>query len=365
MRKCLLLFLYIILPVAGLSAAGEGVPAVKMAVERLPDLNTPRAGCAVALGPDGMPVVFGGHMTGFVLTQTAEYYADGAWHQTDMLYPHDNAFCVPLRSGEVLLGGGCAENSGIGQSWGVEAYDPKAHTFRAMPILDRKRALASAAELEDGTVVVSGNWYADDDIGACPPGGVFDTVGEVSVARGVRPFILPTGPSDAIILGGMDTCGNRIWTGWVDRFRGGLLEVPLLAEWSPVGSYEDGGDCAVGDYSYLLLGEREDGRYAPILVRGEEFSLLPLAADIPVEAGDVRITYWSKVYVDRSSQAGWVFGFLEGDRRIGERDDLSRAVLPDLRVFRRSDPHISCQGAFLRRDAFRRGRVHHGRKDPA
>ena len=68
-------------------------PMVKMEVERLPDLNTPRAGCAVALGPDGMPVVFGGHMTGFVLTQTAEYYADGAWHQTDMLYPHDNAFC--------------------------------------------------------------------------------------------------------------------------------------------------------------------------------------------------------------------------------------------------------------------------------
>lgn len=289
---------------------------MKMAVERLPDLNTPRAGSVVALGPDGMPVVFGGHTTGFVRTATAEFFADGAWQEIGMLYPHDGAFCVPLRDGRVLIGGGFSEDFGIGQSWGVEAYDPATHTFKAMPVLDRKRAMASAVELEDGTLIVSGNWYADDDIGACPPGGVFDTAGEVSVARGTHPFILPTGPSDAMVLGGVDARGNRIWTSSVDRFRGGPFEVPLLAEWSPVGSYEDGGDCAVGDYSYLLLGESQDGRYAPILVRGEEFSLLPLADDIPVRVGNVRIIYWSKVFADRASRTAWVFGGMEGDRRI-------------------------------------------------
>ena len=296
------------------SLAGNDV--LPMAVERLPDLNTPRAGCSIVLGPDGNPVVFGGHTTGFIQTTTAEYFADGAWHEVGMLYPHDNAFCVPLRSGEVLVGGGSSEDFGIGQSWGVEAYDPVAHSFRAFPILDRKRAMANAVELEDGTIVVSGNWYDDDDIGACPPGGVFDTVGEVSVARGAHPFILPTGPSDALILGGIDANGKRIWTSCVDRFRGGPLEVPLLAEWSPVCSYEDGTDCAIGEYSYLLLAESEDGRYAPILVRGEEFSLLPLAANIPVQAGGARIEYWSKVFANRSSQTAWVFGVLEGDRRL-------------------------------------------------
>ena len=85
----------------------RGSQAIRpLAMERLPDLNTPRAGCVVALGPDGMPVVFGGHTTGFVRTATAEYFANGAWHEVEMLYPHDNAFCVPLRSGEVLIGGG-------------------------------------------------------------------------------------------------------------------------------------------------------------------------------------------------------------------------------------------------------------------
>ena len=301
---------------AGNDVRSAGNDVLPMAVERLPDLNTPRAGCSIVLGPDGNPVVFGGHTTGFIRTATAEYFADGAWHEVGMLYPHDNAFCVPLRSGEVLVGGGSSEDFGIGQSWGVEAYDPVAHTFRAMPILDRKRAMANAVELEDGTVVVSGNWYGDDDIGACPPGGVFDTVGEVSVARGAYPFILPTGPSDALILGGIDANGKRIWTSCVDRFRGGPLEVPLLAEWSPVCSYEDGDDCAIGEYSYLLLAESEDGRYAPILVRGEEFSLLPLAANIPVQAGGARIEYWSKVFANRSSQTAWVFGVVEGDRRI-------------------------------------------------
>lgn len=309
MRKRLTPILCLLLA-AALPAAGEQVPVVQMTTERLPDLNTPRSGCVVALGRGGEPMVFGGHTTGFVPTQTAEYYAGGAWHELPMLYPHDYAFCLPLRSGEVLVGGGAAEAFGIGQSWGVEVYNPDRHTFTGSPILDRKRALASATELEDGTVVVSGNWYAEDAVDVWRPGGVFEAAGGVSEHRG-RPFILPTGPSNAIIFGGVDNYGQVSRTGWVDRLNGEPFQEPLLAEWAPVTMVEDGSGaqtCAIGEYTYLLLGMNADGQYAVILVRGEEFSLLPLAADIPLTEQDATIQYAGAVYADRERRRAWVWG---------------------------------------------------------
>ena len=314
MRKLLASFFCAVLSAAVLSAADGTAPLVKMTVERLPDLNIPRSGCVMALGPGGEPVVFGGHTTGFVPTPTAEYYSDGAWHVLDMLYSHDMPACVQLRNGQVLLAGGSGEPFGIGQSWGVEVYDPAARTFSTMPILDRKRALASAVQLEDGSIVVSGNWYADDAIGLCPPGGVFETVAEVSEERH-QPFILPTGPSDALVFG---RNGNRddVLQARVDRLRGGSFDVPLFEEWKPVFAREEGfdpkacfiGDATAGDYSYLLLGEREDGQFGLILGRGEEFSLLPLAADIPVEGLEGSIGYDGLVFADRARRVAWIWG---------------------------------------------------------
>lgn len=308
-RRLLTSILCAVLPSVGLSAAGDTAPLVKMAAERLPDLNIPRNGCVMELGPGGEPVVFGGHTTGFVPTPTAEYYSDGAWHVLDMLYSHDMPACVQLRNGQVLLAGGSGEPFGIGQNWGVEVYDPAARTFSTMPILDRKRALASAVQLVDGSIVVSGNWYADDAIGLCPPGGVFTTVAEVSEARR-QPCILPTGPSDAMVFGRI---GNRADTlqARVDRLRDGPLEVPLFEEWKPVFYNEEGFDvqaCCIGDYSYLLLGERADGQLGVILVHGEEFSLLPLAADIPVEGLEGGILFSGLFYADRARRVAWVMG---------------------------------------------------------
>lgn len=316
MRRSLLLILCVFLPVAILSAAGGEVPVRKMAVERLPDLNTPRSSHTMVLSPGGGPVVFGGHTTGFVPTQTAEYFEGGTWHEIEMLYCHDSGFFVPLRDGRVLLGGGAAEPFGIGQNWGTELYDPASHTFQAMPTLDRKRALANAAELEDGSVVVSGNWYADDAIEIIRPGGQFEYAGEVSEHR-VRPYIIPTGPSDALVFGSFGVRNDTLHVR-VDRLRGGPMDVPLLAEWRPVllGEGFDArsgriGDTTAGDYSYLVLGKRKDGKYALILMHGDEFSLLPLAADIPVEGLEGRIDYFGPVLADRNSRQAWVVGLEE------------------------------------------------------
>ena len=48
----------------------------KIEVERLPDLNIPRAGHSLFF-VNGELTVAGGHTNGFVPTPTAEYYKDG------------------------------------------------------------------------------------------------------------------------------------------------------------------------------------------------------------------------------------------------------------------------------------------------
>ncbi|MBR2160928.1 MAG: hypothetical protein IJ924_00750, partial [Bacteroidaceae bacterium] len=130
-------------------AQDTSCPVVKVELERLPDLNIPRSGHTLFCA-GGEMVVAGGHTSGFVPTPTAEYFSEGQWHLMQMTYSHDNGFALPLKSGNVLLGGGMESPHGIGQSYGVEYFYPDTHTFEGFTILDQKRALASAAELENG-----------------------------------------------------------------------------------------------------------------------------------------------------------------------------------------------------------------------
>ena len=143
----------------------DGAVFRRMTVERLPEMLTPRGGHRTLLLGEELTVI-GGHTDGFKLIETAEYLRGGAWHEVPMYYPHDGGFIAPLPDGKVMVGGGSAEPFGIGQTFGVEIYDPATHSSYGTGILDRKRAYASALSLPDGRVIVSGNWYADDGI-AC------------------------------------------------------------------------------------------------------------------------------------------------------------------------------------------------------
>ena len=78
---------------------------VRLQVERLPDLNVPRAGHQLFY-VNGELTVAGGHTDGFVPTPTAEYYKDGKWHLLQTTYTHDFGLSVVLKSGRVLLAGG-------------------------------------------------------------------------------------------------------------------------------------------------------------------------------------------------------------------------------------------------------------------
>ena len=280
--------------------------AQEMAWERLPDLTVPRAGHAL-LQLDGELTVIGGHTTGFIPTPTAEYFKDGKWNTLSSLYTHDNGFCLRLKDGTILLGGGLQEAFGIGQSFSAERYLPASHSFEPVSILDRRRAASSALEMEDGSILVSGNWYAEDALEMYSAKDGFATVKETAENRSY-PWILPTAPDNAIIFGAVDSWG-RPGKGWVDRLHGEAFQEPLLLTARPMSSEGDMVQplCKIGEYDYLMLAVNDSLEANGILrVQGEAFSLLELETEIPLRGAGGPIFYWNPLLCD--GEYAWALG---------------------------------------------------------
>ena len=299
MRKGFFICLAVVLSLASARAQ-------EMAWERLPDLTVPRAGHAL-LQLDGELTVIGGHTIGFIPTPTAEYFKDGKWNTLSSLYTHDNGFCLPLRDGSVLLGGGLQEAFGIGQSFSAERYLPVSHSFEPVSILDRRRAASSALELEDGSILVSGNWYAEDALEMYSAKDGFATVKKTAENRGY-PWILQTAADNAIIFGAVDSWG-RPGKGWVDRLHGEAFHEPLLLTARPMPS--DGNMeqplCKIGEYDYLMLAVNDSLEANGILrVHGEAFSLLELETEIPRRGAGGPILYWTPLQCDGAY--AWALG---------------------------------------------------------
>ncbi len=304
------------------TAADDGAVRT-MTVELLPDLNIPRSGHTLAY-VGGELTVIGGHTTGFISTLTAEYFRDGKWQLLDTFYPHDFGFRVVLPFGEVLVGGGCSESFGIGQAWSVESYDPVTHSFSPLPVLDCKRgALASAARLSNGRIIVAGNWYAEDAISTYSPesGGV--TLGIPSQQRS-SPLILQTASDNAIILSCRNNRGSTL-APVADRLNGEPFEVPFLREWEDW-FLDDAqqmsdffiGDETVGGYAWLFPARRKsDGQIGLIKVVGEEFSLLETERPLPMvdPEGDT-LSRYPILLADREQKCAWVIRTVEGTGRI-------------------------------------------------
>lgn len=280
--------------------------AQEMAWERLPDLTVPRAGHAL-LQLDGELTVIGGHTTGFIPTPTAEYFKDGKWNTLSSLYTHDNGFCLRLKDGTILLGGGLQEAFGIGQSFSAERYLPASHSFEPVSILDRRRAASSALEMEDGSILVSGNWYAEDALEMYSAKDGFATVKETAENRSY-PWILPTAPDNAIVFSAVDSWG-RPGKGWVDRLHGEAFQEPLLLTARPM--FSDGDMvqplCKIGEYDYLMLAVNDSLEANGILrVQGEAFSLLELETEIPLRGAGGPIFYWNPLLCD--GEYAWALG---------------------------------------------------------
>lgn len=286
----------------------DGTVFRQMTVERLPYLNKPRGG-HMTLSLGGELTVMGGHTDGFKLIETAECLQDGTWREIPMHYPHDGGFITPLPDGTVMVGGGSAEAFGVGQTLGVEVYDPASHSSRPVGILDRKRAYASALTLPDGRVIISGNWYAGDAVEIWDRARGFSFIKSVTQVRS-RPLILPAGPDETIIFSGIDIHGDPA-EALVDKLSGESYKDPVLEQWRPQDDFRYADmDGKIGEYSYLLFATRKsDGEPGILKVSSGAISVLPLTGPLPRIGVSGREIYWGgKLQADRSRRQAWVRG---------------------------------------------------------
>ena len=320
-----LAILLFLLPTAARGGTADSIPSgcpiVKMEAERLPDLNIARAGHQVFC-VNGEYVVAGGHTDGFVPTPTAEYFKDGKWHVMQMTYSHDVGFSARLKSGKVLIAGGCEQPSGIGQTFNAELYDPETHSFRGFGILQRKRTWASALELDSGEVVIAGNWYHNDGIemfyeaqsakGDHQYRQSFTYIRDVATQRS-SPIIIRIAKDDALIFGPYGIRGDTVRTAYAYRLKGDSVHIPLFETWLPISAgcrQIDAsfiGDEAKGDFTYLVPVKDSTGQVAIARFSGTEASLLPTACTIPMTNKGDSIIYCN-ITADRQSGRAYLFG---------------------------------------------------------
>ena len=297
------------------AAAQQPFPMVKMQVERLPDLNIPRQGHSV-FSVCGEVVAAGGHTTNFVPTQTAEYYRDGEWHLMQMAYPHDRGVAAFTEQGEVLLAGGHEKELGIGQTFTLELYDPTTHSFKGYGCLDKKRCFAAALPLDSGRIVISGNWFQDDEI------ELFDGTRQCQFVKPVaqhrsNPYIIRTAKDNAIIFGARDNHANDFDTIVIDRLKGEPFTVPLFETWRPLCPLSGFhcacfiGDEAKDDYTSLIPVAGGDSLIAIARVQGEDFSLLPTACPIPMRSQWGAICWYAPILADRNLGRAYIMGYGE------------------------------------------------------
>lgn len=310
----LLLLIASVLTPAAQPMADTSLRQEKLQVERLPDLNLPRYSHNVFFAGSELTVV-GGHTSGFVRTPTAEYYADGAWHLLNTVYPHDDGMAVLLDGGQrVLLAGGHEKNLGIGQTYEVELYYPATHTFEGFGCLDRNRAFAQGVELGNGEVVITGNHQGNDAIEIFDGGRAMRFAKDVDVWRSA-PYVLPIGKEEVMVFGNVWREGEFHPCDTVSRLQGTPFCVPLLKDWMPIVNDQNShclssfiGDKAAGDYTYLIAAQNGKGETGFLLVQDTVFTLLPTTSPVPTEWGWGRIRYDRVAVVDRTARRAYLVG---------------------------------------------------------
>ena len=289
---------------------------VPMESKRLPNLNEPRSGHALVWAGDHMLAV-GGHTTGFVPLSTAEYYQNGRWHTLKSNYPHDTPFALVLNDGDVLIGGGYESSFGVGQTFGVERYHPANHSFTPSAIMDLARAHASASELGNGQIVVSGNWYAPDITDIYSDNKQFDEVEpwtDTASDNRSYPFILPIGNDNAWVIGTTLGSYGGSTLNIVDQIEGEPFIVDLLDDWCPMNPFDrnvQADNYRLGKDTYLIPAVNAEGRHAPLLVDSSGFSLLPMEQPLPEEGPWGVIRFMGSFWVVPETQTAWLIGLDE------------------------------------------------------
>ncbi len=285
------------------------VPFIPMETEKLSDMTVPRAGHALVWAYDHV-LAIGGHTTGFVPTPTAEYYKNGKWHQIPTLYSHDTPFALVLNDGDVLVGGGYEKSLGVGQTWGVERYRPATHTFSPAYAMNKKRAHANALELENGEILISGNWY-DTDLIEIDNDTVEALRLDTASDNRSYPFILPIGNDNAWIIGSTLGSYGGVTRNIVDPIKGEPFQVELLSEWRPkniVDRNVQAKQLRIAENTFLIPAENAEGQCVPMLVDTGGFSLLPMEQPLPKEGPWGPICYTGSIWTVAETQMAWWMG---------------------------------------------------------
>ena len=275
-------------------------------------MNLPRSGHNVFYA-NGELTVVGGHTSGFVMTPTAEYFSNGAWHVVPSVYQHDNGMAVVLNGGHrVLLAGGHEKNLGIGQSYEAEMYNSTTHTFEGFGCLNHKRALAQGVELDSGRVLITGNHCDNDAFEVFDGQKFFHHKKDVAAWRS-SPYLLPV--SDDVIAFGAVWRGRFEPCDTVDRLNGEPFSVPLLKDWMPFLYTQNNhavesfiGDETHGDYSYLVAAYNHDGGVAFILIKDTAFSLLQTTVPVPTMSDYGGIKYDRPAIADPKAKRAYLIG---------------------------------------------------------
>ena len=156
MKAIKLLLLCLVVP---LFVVGQEAP--QLTFEELPDLNIARSGHLSLVVSQDKYVVIGGHIEGFNLTNTAEIYNANSnqWVLHNTNSSHDMGFIAPMNNGAYLIGDGSSEKEGVGQLDKTEFYYPEDDSFMLAANMNTARAIANAATLSDGRILIVGNWY--------------------------------------------------------------------------------------------------------------------------------------------------------------------------------------------------------------
>lgn len=204
-------------------APASGIQMTPMSVSYLPDLAYSRCAQGMIVPNQDKVVVIGGHTEGFNLTNVIEILnlnaSASSWQALSPVTSHDMPFMARLNDGKFLIGAGCSMDWGVGQLATSEIFDPSTNLFSAAANMNVARTNASAATLNDGRVLVIGNWYASASTGEVynPVSNTYTETGTVTYERAV-PIIIPTNDNGALVFGNFGTYGALNTTGFLQKY---------------------------------------------------------------------------------------------------------------------------------------------------
>jgi hypothetical protein len=188
-----------------------------------PKMNGTKMAAASVKLADGRFAVFGGHAYGFARSNTAEIYdpVTNKFTQLTMQDYRDFTAIATLQNGKIFIAGGMSSDLGVGQLSSTEIFDPASNTFTAGSAMNYVRAMAQAATLTSGKVLIAGCWYSSESASVAevfdPSLNTFTATGSVIQGR-AYPVIVPLNDGGALVFGGTDPYGSSTYPEAVEQY---------------------------------------------------------------------------------------------------------------------------------------------------